>query len=330
MEATRKRQRANTGGDAIPPHTGPQNPGPSHVYARDLVQEIETLHAADNGAFLKQLVAQLATQEPYVSDILMKAYDDLIRQARARVINFDHYSSNVWHSINKTYKSMSGSKQYEIAFQVVDNVVSAINSIGEQAGVLQASFGTKSSGLQTLRKIGKTICLSGSDTLGHEVQKNFQHETALEDAMCNIVAFMTSEERSRLCLDDDGRSTFLDKMYELENLARNYCVFEGLTEVIRDLRSLSEKEQGDEDDHDESDEDDEHGEQDLEALEEDTQEEYDDHDDEGSARAQYEASGRLTLRSDSEEMDFLEAFDSDGAPIGHKIRAFKRKYGRKV
>lgn len=85
--------------------------------------------------------------------------------------------------------------------------------------------------------------------------------------MYSIVAILSAEERSQICLDDE-RSTFLDQLHKVDDLARGYCVFEGLADVIRDLRSLTEEEQGDDDDDDDEEDD----EEDLEGLEGDMEE----------------------------------------------------------
>lgn len=272
---------------------------------------------ADNGAFLKHFVAQLATQEPSVAQVLMSRYDDLVQREKTKVINFDHHSRNVWHSINTKYASMRDSKQYDISGQVIDGIEASIESIAAKAGVERASFGTKSYGIQTLRKVGKTICMSGSDVIGHEVQRYFQHDTTLEAAMLDILRVMSAEERERLCLENDGRSSFLDKMCELDALANDCCVLEGLPEVIREMRGLP-ADENDGDDEQEEDYDDEVQEEDLYRLEEYT----------GQHEILRNEYRNDEFRSESQELEFLDAYDSCGAPIPHRIRAYERKYGR--
>lgn len=109
-----------------------------------------------------------------------------------------------------------------------------IEEIGEQAGESPASFGTKQSGLEALRKIGNTTLLS-CDTIGHEVRKQFQSDSALEDAMLEIVSNMSDEECQKMCDIKEGRTTFLEKLEELASVGKGYCVFEGLDEVISQL-----------------------------------------------------------------------------------------------
>jgi hypothetical protein len=143
---------------------------------------------------------------------------------------------------------MRGSKQYDHSFSVFSEVTSTIESIGSQAGLQHASFGTKRSGLETLRKIGKTICMSSRDTLCHEVKKQFQHDSSFVEAMDGIVAVLTIEEREKMCNLHDWRSTFLQKMEELQGLADGHCVFEELGQVVDKLCGKGE---GDDDENEE-------------------------------------------------------------------------------
>lgn len=113
--------------------------------------------------------------------------------------------------------------------------------------------------METLRKIGKTICLSSNDTLGHEVQKQFQQSECFTEAMEAIVDSMNDEERAWMCEINDGRSIFAEKMEELRNLSADYCVFDSLYVVIDELYGEEEGEDGDEDEENENDDGDEEG-----------------------------------------------------------------------
>ncbi|KAJ5863821.1 uncharacterized protein N7529_005737 [Penicillium soppii] len=95
--------------------------------------------------------------EPMAPQAAVEDASDVREQERVRVINFDHYSKSVWHSINTRYKSMCGSAQYDMAFDVVKDILSTIRTI------------TRLNGLSVLRKVGETIALSSNDLIGHEV-----------------------------------------------------------------------------------------------------------------------------------------------------------------
>lgn len=204
---------------------------------------------------LKGLLLDIATWQPSVALHLRSAYDQVLQQKRTRVISFDHYSKSIWHDLNGEYDHLSGSKQYEMAFEVTEEICNSIITIGKEAGNAENSFGTKRSGLETLRKIGKTICLSSNDTLGHEVQKHFQYETCLDDAIKAIVVTLNDVQCKAMCMINDGRSTFLQKMEELQGLAEGYCVFEHLGEVIDDLQGEDDEDEEEEEQDDEEEED---------------------------------------------------------------------------
>jgi len=162
-----------------------------------------------------EILLSLAYIDPTVARYVHSSYSEHIHVERSKVIDFDHCSKTVWYSINKKYASMSGSKQYDVAFSVYDEIRDIIASISERAGVEHASFGTKCSALETMRKIGKTSCLSSGDTLAHEVQKQASHDTSFVDGMFEVVDAMSDAECEKMCAVHDGRSTFLDKMEEL-------------------------------------------------------------------------------------------------------------------
>ncbi|MCJ1282667.1 hypothetical protein MMC26_001992 [Xylographa opegraphella] len=124
-----------------------------------------------------------------------------------KVIDFDHYSKTAWRAINTHSKS-------------------CIMDIRRMCPA-EASYGTKKSALETLRKIGKTGCVSGGDVIGSEVQKGFQWDACLEDTMFGIVQTMTQQERDMIMKGDFGV-----KLEELVELSKDYCLFETLDEVL--------------------------------------------------------------------------------------------------
>ncbi|KAF1834959.1 hypothetical protein BDW02DRAFT_620552 [Decorospora gaudefroyi] len=152
-----------------------------------------------------------------------------MQREQSKVINFDHHSQTVWDMINERYDGISGSKQCDMSYDVQNQICDIIQSIADQAGVRHMSFATKSSGLETLRKIADTICAGSGDTLGSEVRKQFSHDSTLEDAMLDIVNAMSDEERETM------RSKFWLKLSQLKGVADGYCVFEGLDDVMAAL-----------------------------------------------------------------------------------------------
>jgi hypothetical protein len=93
MDPSRKRQRANTNGDAAPVHaplTTPILAAPPALPQYDLLECIEALDAADDGALTRQMLLNLAGDIPGVADNIRTYYDDLIRREQRKVISFDH------------------------------------------------------------------------------------------------------------------------------------------------------------------------------------------------------------------------------------------------
>jgi hypothetical protein len=113
-----------------------------------------------------------------------------------------------------------------------------------------------------------------------------------------IVDYMSDKERTDMLAINDGRSTFMHKMCELEELAQGYCVFEGIGTVIAQLfgPDPSVSGSGDEDEHSDGREDDE--------------------EEEEEEQVNGDAGGHdgIKFANDEQEMIFLECFDSGGAP----------------
>lgn len=106
-----------------------------------------------------------------------------------------------------------------------------IKSIAQQCGPL-TSLQTRLNGLSALRKIGKTICLSDNDVVGHEVQKQFQCDHCLEEAMIEILSTMSEDERRTIREEESSEEGLWLKLLELDDLAYDLCLFERLNEVL--------------------------------------------------------------------------------------------------
>ncbi|KAF1940194.1 hypothetical protein EJ02DRAFT_238337 [Clathrospora elynae] len=299
---------------------------PPPIPQEHLPAYIDAVYAADDGVFIKTLLLHAATALPGIGAQLRTKYNDLCLQHQSRSltvqqqsrpinpaslqqqprpIGFDHYSKDVWHAINDDYDHLSSSKQYEKAFDVFDEVTSIIKAVKCECVSQPASFGTKRSGLETLRKIAKTICLSSGDTFGHELQKQFQHDCTLEDAMSAIVSAMNDTEFRDMCDWNDGRSTFMQKMHELKRLADGYRLFGELDEVFADLGGESEKD--------------------------DEEEEYDDSQEAYGADENINTVGwGPQFDNSEEEEEYMDCWDSDGAQKDDaKSRRVMAKFNRK-
>ncbi|KAJ5109447.1 hypothetical protein N7456_006122 [Penicillium angulare] len=226
-----KRARANTVGDALAQAFTSVQPTPQQASGEVQPTPTETELQLLKLPKLSELLIKAAEMHPDVNTMITDAIKEEREKRQKVVINFDHYSSSIWKSINITYRSMSGSKQYDMAWDVAGNITSTVGMIAQRCNAM-ASPQTRLNGLSVLRKIGKTIILSSNSTLGSEVRKQFQSDPSLENAMHDIVSVMSVEEKEAIKGDDSGSGSLWEKLQELENLADGYCVFEGLKRVL--------------------------------------------------------------------------------------------------
>lgn len=196
------------------------------------IEEIRSsLQNLDNAVIL-DLLANAALKHPEVKFSIQAAIDTKRSEESKRVLNFDGLSKSVWYKINIQYKRLRDSQQYEMAGDVYRDVVDAIERIQKTCGPF-ASAETRYNGLSVLRKIGKTICLSGDgNTIGREVRDDFGWNSALEDAMLAIAQIMDEEERCGIREDEETGESLWPKLLELKELADDYCIMEGLQGVL--------------------------------------------------------------------------------------------------
>lgn len=184
---------------------------------------------------LRALLQQAARQHADVAAAVTAAHDKAVAVEQARVVDFDYLSKAAWRALNVTYRRQSQSRQFEAAGAAADEVRRCIDTIATQSRA-PASFGTRRSGLETLRKIGKSVVLAGSagETLGREVVKLFQFDACLEDAMHRIARGFSAQERELVMADGEMET----KLEELEELGRDEFVFERLPRVRQVLLGL--------------------------------------------------------------------------------------------
>ena len=190
-----------------------------------------------NRATVDRLLCAAALKHADVAGLIDTAFDRIAAAERKKVTNFDYLSKSAWKTLNVTYDRMSGSAQYDMAGEAESSVMECLETIKDGCPPY-ANFKTKESGLETLRKIGKTICLSNNG-VGHEVCKTFQYDPIIEETMTGIIGGMTDAEAAAL-FRPGPYGVWIDKLKELESLASAYCILEGLGDVIRLLEGKSE------------------------------------------------------------------------------------------
>ena len=242
-----KRKRANTLTDGL-----------------SSTKEIEGMLKALPIDTVRNLLAEAASEDFAILDKILTHYTKLKVQLASKVVDFDYYSKDAWKAINVTYKDSRGSKEYDNAGNALRDVEDCIKTIRKGCTGL-ASFGTKKSGLLTLRKIGKSIAVSNG-VISRELHKDFGSDTILEDTMIGIAKTLSKEERKKV-LEEDG---FEEKLEELEGLGQSYCIFEKMNDALAVMRGAEVDAKGN-----------------VEAYDEEDEDEDDDEDDDDEAEDEY-------------------------------------------
>jgi hypothetical protein len=235
-----KRQRANSDGDALSVQSAPQNYPTINVTQPEPPRQslppplfynpkypIEQVVHSIHPAIVSRLLVDAAKQLPHIAHLICYEYDRVLEAERNRVIDFDQVSKSVWHLLNRKHSGYAGSNRVDISRDAEEGVRVMVNSIWQNV-FPDSCFRTKQSALLTLRKIGKTICLS-EGSLGHQlVQEIEDGDTMMEDAMTHVLTSMSSPELSLMFNDRE----FMEKMDELVKLADDRGIFAKLEAAV--------------------------------------------------------------------------------------------------
>ena len=178
---------------------------------------------------VRKLLLRAAMCSKPVATELVAQRDAILEAESTQVIDFDRYSEEVWHQLQRG-KGQRSSRQFELGLEASVTVVDIIKTIRQQTPA-HSSFGTKKSALETLRKIGKSLVLQEYTSFRREVMKAMQEGDPLGTAMLGIVDEMSEEEADEMC----GEEEWIDKVKELIELADGYCLYERLNDVLGSL-----------------------------------------------------------------------------------------------
>ena len=172
---------------------------------------VETLDPAS----IANLLVTAAQTHPDIASLVER-----ISAAKcAEVRNFDYLSGSAWRSLNVRVKD---SQAYEMAGKAVESIEGCLVTIRKECRKT-ANFKTKESALETLRKIGKSICLS-EGVIGREIRTDYELGAELVTTMMAIAESLTQEEKERM-------RPWYNKLVELQGIAYEYSIFEDLEEV---------------------------------------------------------------------------------------------------
>lgn len=171
---------------------------------------------------LEGILLDLAPTTESVASAVKTLVEKKEAAERARVHDFDHYSKSAWYAINKKHDRKSGSKQYEAGYEVAHDIEDMFKTMSTQTHA-HSPLATKRSALETMRKILKSICLHNSE-VGRVVMNNIYGQM---DCMIAVARCFNAEDVRQVAAEG-----LLDRIEELEQLAKQYCVFEELNEVL--------------------------------------------------------------------------------------------------
>lgn len=114
------------------------------------------------------LLTAAAQTHPAVALLVQDEANRLAALEKQKVIDFDYLSELVWKMLNVTYARVSGSVAYDVSGDAVEKIEKCFDIIRENCPK-GANFRTKESALETLRKIGKSICLCNG-VIGREIR----------------------------------------------------------------------------------------------------------------------------------------------------------------
>lgn len=141
---------------------------------------------------------------------------------------FDKNILQVDYIINEKWAKLSGSKQYNRAWDATDLVNKEIAKIA-QSITKKSHHLTKIGAIHGLCEIGSIVAVGG-DCIGAEVRKHVGHDVTLVNAMLGIVSLMTIDEKRAL-----GHAE-LKILEEFDKERKAYCVFDDFPKVLETFK----------------------------------------------------------------------------------------------
>ncbi|KAL8868264.1 MAG: hypothetical protein Q9174_005103 [Haloplaca sp. 1 TL-2023] len=212
-----------------------------------------------NEKTVRRLLLAAAQKSPSVEALVQAEHARLAKIESEKTIDFSQHSKSVWHTLNITYvKGIKSSRQFEMSGDASCEVIAKINDIANRCPQ-HASYGTKFNALESLRKIGKVVCMSDSSELMREVRKEFSSDGSLEDTMLQILEGMNQEEFDRILDEYVDDVAWKDKVEELADMAADWGIFDGLNAVVELLSNNDDQDDGQDDGQDDDQDDDDGG-----------------------------------------------------------------------
>jgi hypothetical protein len=142
----------------------------------------------------------------------------------ANVISVDYI-------INQKWARLSGSKQYNKAWDATEMVNDEITTIA-QSVTKRSHYETKVNAILALCEVGHVVAVGG-DCIGSEVRKHVGYDEVLVNTMWHIVNIMTADEKKALNIDGKRGLGAFDKD------RKSYCVFDDFEQVLDKLKEVT-------------------------------------------------------------------------------------------
>jgi len=175
---------------------------------------------------LETLLLDAACTHPAVAQSITSHVAAERAAEASKVHDFDHYSKSAWYSLNKEYARMRCSRQFEVGHDVASSIERMFDTMVKQSPA-HASYGTKRSAVETMRKICQSIVLADPSELAKVVRNNVY---GLGAHMATVLKGFTAQELDRLVTEDGG--SWPGKLDEAVKLAESYAIMDDLNEAL--------------------------------------------------------------------------------------------------
>ena len=179
------------------------------------------------------IITQLANEHPAVAGVILSNYRVVWEKECAEIIDFNVYSANLWHDINESRGYIWDPEDIKQPYVVAEEVRETITQDIIERVKSHSNFATKKSALETLRKVGKSVCL-GMGEVADEVRNSFFHSSDLDSGIIKILESMDREHKAMMADAEDGQ--YLQKLDELEGLAEKNRIFKSLGKAAKLIR----------------------------------------------------------------------------------------------
>ncbi|KAG9561365.1 hypothetical protein KCU71_g7946, partial [Aureobasidium melanogenum] len=185
-----------------------------------------------SAAELRQILRLAVQKHPSLASDITSEHAQKASLGASKTVNFVHYSNDVWHTLNsKQHLDPAKGRQY--ADKAVQRIANDISSVATQVR-RESSIVTKKNALETLRKIGRSVCLA-TDVVGERVKDVLGSDKMFVDAMIKVADSFTEDDRRTLWAGGSG-TEIVKRLEQLDELRRCYRVFDGLDVVLRLLK----------------------------------------------------------------------------------------------